>query len=169
MTVDSFSMKAPEKDVEDVSAPTQRRPDFVAEALSPPIRIGLLALELFTAGLLFFMVLSMVIWPQQGVLALGEFVGVLMVGAWWGMTFLVFLVYGALLANNPRMQRWERVYWYTLFALAGPVTLPIYWWIHVWPAPYEPVVDEGGPTERNPSVPPYVREENATEVLPRYV
>jgi hypothetical protein len=163
-------MKTPEEDVVDVALPTQRRPDFVAEALSPSIRIGLLMLELFTAGLLFFMVLAMGIWPEQGVLAIGEFFGVLMIGAWWGLTFIVFLVYGALLANNPRMEKWERVYWYTLFALAGPVALPVYWFLHVWPAPYEPVVDERMAPERGgPKPPPYIREENSTQVLPRYV
>jgi len=169
MSTDPTSMKESEEDVVDVSLPTQRRPDFVAEALSPPIRIGLLVLELCTAALLFFIVLALGIWPDRGLLAVNEFLGVLTIGAWVGLTFIVLLVYGALLANNPRLEKWERVYWYTLFAIAGPVVLPIYWAIHVWPAPYEPVVDERIVSDGGDAPPPYVREENATHVLPRYV
>jgi hypothetical protein len=167
MTADSNSMKTQEEDVQDVALPTQRRPDFVAEALSPRVRIGLLLLELCTAALLFFMVLALGIWPEQGVLALGEFAGVLMIGMWVALTFVVLLVYGALLANNAHLGKWERVFWYTLFAFAGPVVLPVYWWMHVWPAPYEPVVDERLSPERTPDPPPpYVRESNSTRVLP---
>ena len=52
MTTDPTSMKDSEADVVDVAAATQRRPDFVAEALSPSFRVGLLLLVVFTSALL---------------------------------------------------------------------------------------------------------------------
>ena len=168
MTTDTNSMKDSERDVQDVAAATQRRPDFVAEALSPPIRIGLLAVELFTAGFLIAIILSMALWPE-GLLGIHEFAGVLAVGSFVGLTFLVFLVFGALLGNNPHIEKGERTTWYLLFALAGPVALPAYWFIHVWPARYEPIIDERLAPARGGKVPPpYEREENETNVLPRY-
>jgi len=168
MTTDPTSMKDAEEDVLDIGAATQRRPDFVAEALSPPIRIGLLMFELLTSGMLFAIVFSMAMW-NSGVLAIHEFAGVLLVGCFIGMTFLVFLVFGALLANNPHIDKGERLTWYILFAIAGPIALPAYWWIQVWPARYEPVVDERLAPPRGGRIPPpYKREENETRVLPRY-
>jgi hypothetical protein len=164
MTDEWSSMKGAQEDVVDVAAATQRRPDFCAEALSPAIRIGLLFVALIAAGLLFFVVLALGIWPESGMLAIGEFAGVMTVGLWIGLTFITFLVYGALLANNPRLAGGERVFWYTMFALAGPVTLPVYWFKEVWPVKYEPVIDERLAPARNP-LPPYSREENETVVL----
>jgi len=164
MTDEWSSMKGAQEDVVDVAAATQRRPDFCAEALSPAIRIGLLFVALIAAGLLFFVVLALGIWPESGMLAIGEFAGVMTVGLWIGLTFITFLVYGALLANNPRLGGGERVFWYTMFALAGPVTLPVYWFKEVWPVKYEPVIDERLAPARNP-LPPYSREENETVVL----
>ncbi|HEX6245389.1 MAG TPA: hypothetical protein VFZ61_30915 [Polyangiales bacterium] len=171
MTVET-SFMSDEQNVVSVSAPTQRRPDFVAEALSPPIRVGLLAFQLFTEALLFLVVGAMGVWPESGLLQVNEFFGVMTIGMWIGTTFVVFLVYGALLGNNRHIDKAERIWWYTLFALAGPISLPAYWFKHVWPARYEPVIDEGKlapPRERNPALPPYKREENETRVMPRYV
>lgn len=164
------SMRTVEEDVREVSAPTQRRPDFCAEALSPGIRIGLLVLALFTSGLLFFVVLSLGLWPENGMLHFSEFAGVMTIGLWIGLTFIVFLVYGALLANNPRLSTGEHTMWYAMFALAGPIALPIYWFKEVWPVKYEPVIDEGiAPArEGTGNFPPYKREENRTSVLPHY-
>lgn len=159
------SMKTEEEDVLAVSDNTQRRPDFVAEALSPPIRIGLLLFQLFTEGLLFLVVGGLIVWPESGLLALNEFFGVLTIGMWIGTTFVVFLVYGALLANNRHVDKGERIWWYTLFAIAGPISLPAYWFKQVWPAQYVPVIDDGKLAPAR-SIPPYKREENSTEVLP---
>jgi len=168
MTTDPTSFRDSEDDVLDVALATQRRPDFVAEALSPPIRVGLLLLELFTSGLLFAIVFSMAMW-DGGVLAIHEFAGVLAIGCFIGLTFLVFLVFGALLGNNPHIDKYERLTWYILFALAGPVALPAYWLLQVWPAKYEPVIDERlAPARGGRVAPPYKREENETRVLPRY-
>jgi hypothetical protein len=164
MTDEWSAMKDEQEDVIDVATATQRRPDFCAEALSPAIRIGLLCVALVAASLLFFVVLSLGIWPESGLLAMGEFTGVMIVGLWIGLTFITFLVYGALLGNNPRLTRPERAFWYTMFALAGPVMLPVYWFKEVWPVKYEPVIDERLAPARNP-LPPYKREENETRVL----
>lgn len=164
MTDEWSAMKDEQEDVIDVAAATQRRPDFCAEALSPAIRIVLLFVALIGASLLFFVVASLGIWPEQGLLAVNEFAGVMTIGLWIGFTFITFLVYGALLANNPRLDRGERAFWYAMFALAGPVTLPIYWFKEVWPVKYEPVIDERLAPARNP-LPPYKREENETRVL----
>lgn len=164
MTDEWSAMKDEEEDVVDVATATQRRPDFCAEALSPAIRIGLLFVALTAAGLLFFVVLSMGIWPENGLMAMGDFAGVMTVGLWIGLTFITFLVYGALLGNNPRLSGPERTFWYTMFAFAGPVMLPVYWFKEVWPVKYEPVIDERLAPARNP-LPPYKREENETRVL----
>jgi hypothetical protein len=171
MTADSWSMKEPQEDVIDISSPSQRRPDFCAEALSPAIRIGLLMFELFTSLMLVAVIAGMAIWPEQGMLGLNEFAGVMLIGMFVGMTFIVFLVWGALLGNNPRLNKGERITWYTLFAIAGPIALPAYWFLEVWPVKYEPVIDErmAPPREGTGTFPPYKREENDTRVLPRYV
>lgn len=170
MTADSFSMRDPQEDVVDVSSPSQRRPDFCAEALSPAIRIGLLLFELFTSLMLAVVFVGLVFAPEKGMLALNEFAGVLFIGMFIGMTFVVFLVWGALLGNNPRLSKGERITWYTLFAVAGPVALPAYWFLEVWPVKYEPVIDErlAPAREGTGTFPPYKREENDTRVLPRY-
>ena len=167
MTDEWSSMNSDEEDVANVALATQRRPDFCAEALSPSIRIGLLFVALIAASLLFFVVLSLGIWPEGGLLEVNEFAGVMVIGLWIGMTFITFLVYGALLGNNPRLTGGERAYWYTMFAIAGPVMLPVYWFKEVWPVPYEPVIDEGKLAPARNPLPPYRREENETRVYAR--
>jgi H+/Cl- antiporter ClcA len=94
-----------------------------------------------------------------------EFFGVLTIGMFVGMTFIVFLVYGALLGNNPHVDKAERIWWYTLFAIAGPIALPAYWFKQVWPAAYEPILDDGKLAPAR-SVPPSKREASSTQVLP---
>lgn len=164
MTDEWSAMKDEQEDVVDVAEATQRRPDFCAEALSPAIRIGLLFVALTAAGLLFFVVLALGIWPESGMLALGDFAGVMTVGLWIGLTFITFLVYGALLGNNPRLNRGERAFWYTMFAAAGPVMLPVYWFKEVWPVKYVPIIDEGRLAPARGGI-AYKREENETRVL----
>jgi hypothetical protein len=141
MTSDPTSMKSAEEDVLDVSAATQRRPDFCAEALSPRARLVLLLLALAMAVLSFVVILSLGLWPNAGLLALNELAGVLTTGLWVALTFVVFLVYGALLANNPRLSKAERIMWYVLFTIAGPISLPTYWFKEVLRVKYEPVFD----------------------------
>ncbi len=141
MTSDPTSMKSAEEDVFDVSAATQRRPNFCAEALSPRSRLVLLLLALAMAALSFVVILSLGVWPNAGLLALNELAGVMTTGLWMTLTFVVFLVYGALLANNPRLSKAERITWYVLFTFAGPVSLPLYWFKEVLRVKYEPVFE----------------------------
>jgi hypothetical protein len=168
MMTDGQSMETAEENVMEVSEATQRRPDFCAEALSPGVRIGLLMLELLAAGLLVALVGTMAAWPQQGLLAVNELLAVMLIGCCVGLTFVVLLVYGALLANNPRLSGGERTWWYVLFAVAGPVTLPAYWLMHVWPVRYEPVVIDAQKYPHKPETPPYVRRGTSTSVLPEH-
>lgn len=136
MTTDG-AMLTGDEDVLRVAEPSDRRPDFCAEALSPGVRLGLLAALLFAVATLVVSVAAMAIWPN-GLLDVNSFLGVLMIGGTLALGFFMLLVFGALLGNNPRLSHGERVMWYTLFAVAGPVALPAYWLIEVWPVPYEP-------------------------------
>jgi uncharacterized membrane protein len=126
-----------EEDVKRLAEPGDRRPDFCAEALSPGVRIGLLVALMFAVGVLFSSVLMMGIYPN-GWLDVSDFGGVLMIGATLGLGFFMQLVFGALLGNNARLSKGERIMWYFMFALAGPVALPVYWLVEVWPIPYQP-------------------------------
>src|SRR5690606_968887 len=102
MSTDSTSMLTADQDVARVAEPSDRRPDFCAEALSPGVRIGLLVALLAAVGMLFFSVLAMAIWPN-GLLDLHGFTGVLLIGLTLSMGFFMLLVFGALLGNNPRL------------------------------------------------------------------
>jgi hypothetical protein len=118
-----------------------RRPDFCAEALSPGVRIGLLCALMVAVGFLFVSIFTMAIYPS-GLLDVSNFGGVMVIGATLGLGFFMQLVFGALLGNNARLSKGERVTWYVLFALAGPVALPMYWLIEVWPIPFQPSPDQ---------------------------
>lgn len=136
MTTDGAMLTADE-DLMRVAEPSDRRPDFCAEALSPGVRLGLLAALLFAVTLLFVSVFAMAIYPN-GLLDVSTFLGVITIGATLALGFFMLLVFGALLGNNPRLNKGERIMWYTLFAIAGPVALPAYWLVEVWPVPFEP-------------------------------
>jgi hypothetical protein len=130
-------MLSADRDIVRVAAPTDRRPDFIAEALSPRFRIGLLLATLSADIGLIFAVMSVAVSP--GFLFSSGLFGTLLVAGTLVMTFVVFLVFGALVGNNPRLSTRARITWYSLFALFGPVMIPCYWLMHVWPARYEPV------------------------------
>jgi len=136
MTTDGAMLTADE-DLTRVAEPSDRRPDFCAEALSPGVRLGLLATLLFAVTLLFVSVFAMAVFPN-GLLDVNTFLGVFTIGATLALGFFMLLVFGALLGNNPRLNKGERILWYTLFAIAGPVALPAYWLVEVWPVPFEP-------------------------------
>ncbi len=136
MTTDGAMLTADE-DVMRVAEPSDRRPDFCAEALSPGVRIGLLVALLLAVLMLVVSIFAMAVLPN-GLLDINSFFGVFTIGATLAMGFFMLLVFGALLGNNPRLSNGERYMWYTLFALAGPVALPAYWLIEVWPVPYQP-------------------------------
>ncbi|MDB4972071.1 MAG: hypothetical protein JWN48_412 [Myxococcaceae bacterium] len=124
-------------DIERVAKPSDRRPDFCAEALSPGVRLGLLGALFVAVAFLFISVFAMGIYPN-GLMDVNTMLGVMVIGATLGLAFFMLLVFGALLGNNPRLTRGERIMWYTMFALAGPVALPAYWLIEVWPVPFQP-------------------------------
>jgi hypothetical protein len=126
-----------EENVRRLAEPGDRRPDFCAEALSPGVRIGLLVALMVAIGFLFVSLFTMAIYPN-GLLDVNTFLGVMMIGATLGLGFFMQLVFGALLGNNARLSKGERLLWYTMFALAGPVALPVYWLVEVWPIPFQP-------------------------------
>lgn len=125
------------EDLERVVEPTDRRPDFAAETLSPGVRIGLLLSLLTAVGILIASLTAMALYPD-GFLHFGNFFGVMIIGATFGLGFIMLLIFGALLGNNARLTRGERTMWYVMFGLAGPVALPAYWFLEVWPVPFEP-------------------------------
>lgn len=124
-----------------IAAPTDRRPDFTAQALSPAFRIGVLFAVLTIDFALIAAVLAMALSPD-GIFAFGEFAAVMYVGSLIALTFFAFLVFGAFLGNNPAVGPVERWVWYALFISAGPLALPVYWWVHVWPAEFHPLTHQ---------------------------
>ncbi|MEY4508770.1 MAG: hypothetical protein RLZZ450_892 [Pseudomonadota bacterium] len=131
------SMLTADQDLARVVEPSDRRPDFTAEALSPGVRLGLLAALAVAVASLFAAVLAMGVYPN-GLLDVNSFFGVMAIGGTLMLGFFMLVVFGALLANNPRLSPAERNMWYVMFALAGPVALPVYWFKEVWPVPFEP-------------------------------
>ncbi len=131
------SMQPEEEAVEEVVQPTDVRPDFCAEALSPGARVTLLMTTMFLIGLIVFFVVSGAIWPG-GLFDLSEILAVETTGIIVALSFFLLLFYGALLGNNPRLTKGERIAWYFGFALAGPLALPAYFIVHVLPVPYQP-------------------------------
>lgn len=130
-------MLAAEQDLQRVAEPSDRRPDFCAEALSPGVRLGLLGALFIAVASLVVTVFAMGVYPN-GLLDVNTFFGVMMIGLTLGLGFFMLLVFGALLGNNPRLSAGERNMWYAMFALAGPVSLPVYWFKEVWPVPFQP-------------------------------
>lgn len=135
------SMLTADQDLTRVAEPSDRRPDFTAEALSPGVRLGLLAALAVAVTSLVASVFAMGIYPN-GLLDVNSFFGVMAIGGTLGLGFFMLLVFGALLANNPRLSPAERNMWYVMFGLAGPVALPVYWFKEVWPVPFEPSPDQ---------------------------
>jgi hypothetical protein len=132
------SMLSADEDVQHIAEPTDRRPEFCAEGLSRGFRVGLLGVSLLAIAALFFALAAMALWPA-GVFEFGDLFGAMFLGGLLGLSFFVFLVFGALLGNNPHVDSAERATWYVLLAFAGAVAIPAYWLIHVWPAPFEPL------------------------------
>ncbi len=120
-----------------VAEPTDRRPDFCAEAMSPTMRIGILLGTFLASSLVLFVVIAQAILPQ-GLFSVSPFLAVFSIGMLIATGFFTLLIFGALLGNNPRIRTDERVLWIAAFILCGPFALPIYWLMHVWPVPYQP-------------------------------
>ncbi len=120
-----------------MAEPTDRRPDFCAEALSPAVRIGILIGTLLAAALVVWVVAAQAIWPE-GMFSVSPFMAIFSIAMLIAVGFFTLLVFGAMLGNNPRISREMRGVWYASFILFGPFALPVYWLMHVWPVPYEP-------------------------------
>lgn len=131
------AMHSAEDDRDVVAQPTDRRPDFCAEAMSPAMRIGILIGSLFAALTVVLVVLAQALLPQ-GLFGVDPFLAVFSIGILIGTGFFMLLIFGALLGNNPRIGNEERVIWWLAFVLLGPFALPLYWIMHVWPVPYQP-------------------------------
>jgi hypothetical protein len=55
--------------------------------------------------------------------------------ALFAMHGILVLLYAAFATQNPRIER-TRFWWQMALVLAGPVSIPVYWFIHVLYAPY---------------------------------
>lgn len=127
-----------EEDVKRVAAATERRPEFCAEGLTRRFRVGLLIMLIAALTMLCVAVFAMALSPE-GLFDVNGLFGALFVGATVVLTFASLVIFGALAGNNPRLSTAARMRWYAAFLLAGPVALPVYWAIYVWPVPYEPM------------------------------
>lgn len=135
--MDPDGFKTQEEAVISAVQPTDMRPDFCAEALSPLSRFVILLTTFVVIALLTLVFVSTAFWPE-GLLSAGSFWAVEIAGMLIGLGFLLFVVYGTLAGNNPRLLNLERLTWYVGFVLAMPIAFPAYWFIHVWPVKYEP-------------------------------
>lgn len=129
-----------ESEVRQQVAAEQRRPDISAESFSPRMRLGLLFFTLVGIGMLVAMVVAASVLPH-GLLDLNPFLGVYIGGLFIGLGFHLMIIFGGLVGNNPRLDEGAKLTWFMLFATIGPIALPAYWFMHVWPAPYEPWTD----------------------------
>lgn len=135
--MDPDGFQTPEEAVSILVLPTDVRPDFCAEALSSLSRVVILGTTFLVIGTLAGVLLATAFWPD-GLLSADSFWAVQVAGMLIGLSFLLFVVYGTLAGNNPRLSTLERLTWYVGFVLAMPVAMPAYWFIHVWPVKYEP-------------------------------
>jgi len=127
----------PTEHIRDQVADEEERPDLSVESFSPAMRIGLLVITMFGVGLLLSMVIAAAVLPN-GLLDVNLFLGAYTGGIAVGLGFFLMVIYGGLVGNNRRLGPDAKIVWFMLFASIGPVSLPVYWFMHVWPAAYEP-------------------------------
>jgi hypothetical protein len=113
------------------------------------MRVGLLLITLAGEALMAAFVMAAVYYPR-GMLDYDTFLAVYLGGIQVGMGFFLMVIYGGLVGHNPRLNDAGRMIWFMSFAIIGPISLPAYWFIHVWPAPVRPWTDPQLP--RRPSV-----------------
>lgn len=113
------------------------RPDLSAEAFSPRMRIGLFMIVMVGEALMAFIVASTMFW-DKGLLDASPFLAAYLGGLWIALGFYLMVIFGALVGNNPRLDGPLKMTWLMSFLVVGPVTIPAYWILHVWPAPYVP-------------------------------
>jgi len=127
----------PREHLREQVANEEERPDLSIEAFSPAMRIGLLVITMFGVALLTAMVVAASVLPN-GLLDVNTFLGAYAGGIAVGLGFFLMVIYGGLVGNNRRLDGGAKVVWFILLATIGPVAMPVYWFMHVWPAPYEP-------------------------------
>lgn len=131
-----------------IVAEQESRAELSAESFSPRMRVGLLLVTLLGESLLAFFVIAAGLWPN-GLLDVSPFLGAYIGGILIGFLFYLMVIYGGLVGHNTRIEPGGHMAWLLSFVVFGPIALPAYWFMHVWPAPYEPWVDT--PPEFSPA------------------
>jgi hypothetical protein len=121
-------------------ADEEGRPELSAESFSRPMRVGLLLITLAGEALMLAFAITAFMYPH-GMLDASPFWAVYLGGIQVGLGFFLMVMYGGLVGNNQRITAEERMTWFMGFAFFGPITLPAYWFMYVWPAPLEPWTD----------------------------
>lgn len=132
---DTISVPA-EEPRETVPRGDDDRPVLRIESMGKPARLALLLLTLLGAALTLATIVAAITVPE-GVFALGTG-GALIVGGALMLIWLLQILFGALLANQPGIGARAYRTWIAAFILMGPFGLALYWFIHIWRAPYEP-------------------------------
>lgn len=125
-----------DQDLQRLVVPSDERPSFIAEGLSPHFRLGLLLATLLTDVGLFVIVIAAALHP--GSLLRSGLFGVLLGAATVTIAFALLLVFGTVIGNNPRLSTGQRTGWFIAILLAGPVMVPVYWLMHLRSAPFDP-------------------------------
>lgn len=50
-------------------------------------------------------------------------------------TFILLLFYVSAVFNNPRLTKGARMLWAIILFVGNVLTMPLYWYVHVWRAP----------------------------------
>jgi hypothetical protein len=129
-----------QRDVAEAILAEEARAELTAEAFSTRMRIGLLLITMLGEALMVLFAVKAMTSPM-GMLDENPFLAVYLGGILVGMGFFLMVMYGGLVANNPRLTADGRIIWYVAFTFIGPIALPAYWFIHVWPAPHKPWTD----------------------------
>lgn len=112
------------------------RPEFTAESMSTAVRRALALLTLLWAVLSpVAAALVLYDWPTALDQELPRLTGIV---AFIALGGLLYLVYGALLANNRAVGPVARAWWFLSMVFGGPLGMLFYWSTHVAPAPSRP-------------------------------
>lgn len=128
-------------------AEEEGRPELSAETFSMRMRIGLLLITMFGEALMVWFAVQAMTSPM-GALDRDPFLAVYLGGIQIGLGFFLMVIYGGLMGNNRLINSDGRILWYVAFTFIGPIALPAYWFMHIWPAPYEPWIDPKEVVER---------------------
>jgi hypothetical protein len=135
-TLDVVTARRGEISGEEPARAEDLRPELSAESISRGIRLALLVLTFAGAALTVLTMIAVFIRPA-GVLDAGA-PGAAVIGGIVILVWFLQLTFGALLENNRAVRGSAHAMWIAAFALTGPLGLLLYWFLHVWPARYEP-------------------------------